>query len=294
MSVPLSYFFSWNQIPDALIPQVAAEFKANGAEYLVLGETWSERMVSDRRFYAQLSRMINSAGMKLFETHAPFGECFDLNTIVPARQKAMIEEQKLIMNYSADLGCKTYTIHIGAYDCVIRHEVTLESMRERGLRALEELAKEAEKLKLIIAVENSFEMSNSPDEVLWLLTRVPSPYVGCCFDIGHANYMAPAADGKPKAYSQYQIRDAWRGKLVEEPNALKKLLPYIVTSHLHDNNGLGDGHDLPGRGTVNWEREMPILKSAPRLVSLQSEVSPVPHRITIRELCATMSRIVAL
>ena len=90
----------------------------------------------------------------------------------------------------------------------------------------------------------------------------------------------------------HQVNKAWRGHLVEEPEALKKLLPWIVTCHLHDNNGLGDQHQLPGRGTIDWEHLMPELLAAPRLVSCQSEVGFLLYNIPIRTLCETMSRLV--
>ena len=151
---------------------------------------------------------------------------------------------------------------------------------------------EAEKAGIILAVENSFEMSNATDEVLWLLKHFDSPFIGCCLDTGHANYMAPSPDGKPKAYSAAQVNLAWRGNLIQEPAALEKLLPHIVTCHIHDNNGLGDEHALPGRGTINWNEVMPKLLSAPRLVSCQSEVGFIRDLIPVKLLCETMEKLV--
>jgi sugar phosphate isomerase/epimerase len=85
------------------------------------------------------------------------------------------------------------------------------------------------------------------------------------------------------------VEQAWRGNLIEEPAALEKLLPHIVTCHLHDNSGVGDDHNLPGRGTADWAAVMPKLLSAPRLISCQSEVNYVANQVSIKELCQTMS-----
>ena len=62
------------------------------------------------------------------------------------------------------------------------------------------------------------------------------------------------------------------------------MLPHIVNCHLHDNSGWKDEHKLPGRGCINWEKVIKLLKSAPRLKVIQSEVIPVSTGTHIREL----------
>ena len=290
--VPLSFFTGSRNFSDALLPNVFLEFAANGAENVVIDEIMAGRILEDPRYYSNLERFARGAGVKLFEIHAPFGECWDLNCSVKSRRPYLVEGHIKCMNYAAEAGCKTYVIHVGAWDCIFRPEISLEKMRELALESVEKLLPEAEKAGIVLAVENSFEMSNATDEVLWILNHFDSPFLGCCFDVGHANYMAPARDGKPKNYSKYQVEQAWRGNLIEEPAALEKLHSHIVTCHIHDNSGVGDDHDLPGRGTVDWEAVMPKLLSAPRLMSCQSEVGYVGRQVSIKELCQTMIRLV--
>jgi sugar phosphate isomerase/epimerase len=268
---------------------IFAEFAANGAEFVVINEHMATRILDERRYYSTLECQTRKTGVKLFEIHAPFGECWDLNCSVRARRPDMIREHIRCMNYAAEAGCKTYVIHVGAWDCIFRPEISLEKMRSLALDSLGKLLPAAEKAGIILAVENSFEMSNATDEVLGLLKNFDSPFLGCCFDAGHANYMAPSRDGKPKVHLQYLVEQAWRGNLIEEPAALEKLLPHIVTCHLHDNSGVGDDHNLPGRGTADWAAVMPKLLSAPRLISCQSEVNYVANQVSIKELCQTMS-----
>lgn len=290
--VPLTFFTGGRIVPDELRPFIFREFAANGAENVVIDEIMAGRILDEPRFYSNLERFARGAGVKLFEIHAPFGECWDLNCSTRARRPDMIREHIRCMNYAVEAGCRTYVIHVGAWDCIFRPELSLEDMRALALDALEQLVPAAEKAGIVMAVENSFEMSNATDEVVWLLKHFDSPNLGCCFDTGHANYMAPARDGKPKSYSRYQIEQAWRGNLIEEPAALEKLHPYIVTCHIHDNSGVGDDHNLPGRGTADWAELMPKLLSAPRLISCQSEVGYIQNGVTIKELCQTMERLV--
>lgn len=55
------------------------------------------------------------------------------------------------MEYAADLGCRTYVMHIGAFDCYYK-DTTLEEMRRLAVESLEKLIPAAEKLGIIIAI----------------------------------------------------------------------------------------------------------------------------------------------
>ena len=63
-----------------------------------------------------------------------------------------------------------------------------------------------------------------------------SPYMGVCFDSGHAHV---------------------NGELFEAFNLLK---PLIITFHLHDNDGTRDMHLQPPYGTLDWDGFSHILK----------------------------------
>ena len=56
-----------------------------------------------------------------------------------------------------------------------------------------------------------------------------------------------------------------------EENLPEKFAPYLVNCHLHDNNGILDSHQQVGTGTIDWDRIRNVLKSAPRLQSIQNE-----------------------
>jgi len=57
-----------------------------------------------------------------------------------------------------------------------------------------------------------------------------------------------------------------------------------VTCHLHDNDGSDDTHSMPGDGTINWNKVIPLLRKAPRLQVIQSEVLMMP-RYSPSRLC---------
>ena len=87
--------------------------------------------------------------------------------------------------------------------------------------------------------------------------------------------------------------NAW-GEVVEcYPDALGDLLPHIVTCHLHDNDGYSDAHQMPGEGRINWPEQIAKIRTAPRLVSMQSEVSVGKYAYSIRHLAETFKKILS-
>lgn len=290
--IPLSHFFPWKKINDDFVTNILCEFADNGAESVVLTDEWGKRLVKEPGFYTTLLGWLRESGMKIFECHGLWSIAYDLNITDRPRRRAMIEEHKLCMEYAADLGCRTYVMHIGAFDCYYK-DTTLEEMRRLAVESLEKLIPAAEKLGIIIAIENSFEPSNTPDEVLYFLNYFNTPVLGCCFDTGHANIMAKTPGKDPAKYASY-MNVCWKNGVVEEADAFGKLARHIVTCHLHDNDGYGDAHNLPGTGTIDWKTLIPALKNCPRIVSMQNETSAGAYHVSIAKLCRTFDELMKL
>ncbi|MBR4956513.1 MAG: sugar phosphate isomerase/epimerase, partial [Lentisphaeria bacterium] len=141
----------------------------------------------------------------------------------------------------------------------------------------------AEKLGITICIENIWFSVNTPDVLNSIKAEFPTEALGFCYDAGHANIMDNGRN--------YATGNAWRGwnasgKKVPlwEDRALEKMLPDVVNCHLHDNTGWSDAHKLPGSGCINWGHIIPLLKKAPRLKVVQSEVIPVASGTYIKEL----------
>ena len=183
----------------------------------------------------------------------------------------MIQTHIRCMEIAKEFGSLTYTIHVGAAHYCHDH-YPLAPLRKNANETLEELLPHAERIGIIIAVENSFEPPNTPQEVLDIITPLlSSKNIGVCYDTGHANIMEPAPWKKMKLYEPYMETCWWEG-LVQEPNALGILQPHVVTTHIHDNSGYGDLHAMPFDGTINWDVLMPRLNACPRMLELQTEI----------------------
>lgn len=285
-AVPLAYYYSWGEVPDNMILPVMREFKDNGVDDLVFSHIWMTRILREPLFFAHLRKRAYDLKMNIIEPHAPWGQCYDLCCTDSARRENLIKDQKLAMNYAAELGAKTYTMHVGAYESVFFKTPNPE-LRKLALDSLEKLIPEAEKLGLVIAVENSYERSNTAGEAVFYASYFNTPAIGCCYDSGHANMMEPAGKVREKYFSE--MDDAWGEKIEYFPDSLGTMLPYIVTCHLHDNDGYRDAHDLPGNGTINWKPLLARLQQAPRLMSMQTEV--VSTRQSVRKLVEVFSKL---
>lgn len=108
---------------------------------------------------------------------------------------------------------------------------------EHGIVNFAKMLNSAEKYGVVIAIENT-RFLNYNDVILQNFT---SPYIGFCFDSGHANCYTPN----------------------EQP--LERYGEMLVTTHIHDNNGatgveMPDQHHLMGEGIVDFDRVFAGLK----------------------------------
>lgn len=284
----ISHFYQWQNFSDGEYPALMREFVRCGAEAIVFGHLWARRAVEEKTFAGTVLRMAREAGLEITDAHADFGRGYSLNTPEPELRAHMLECHARIMEILAEAGGKTITIHIGTCD----PGYDREQLRGFTLKSLETLLPAAERLGVTVAIENTLEPGvNSAEELLFYWNALKHPNLGFCFDSGHANFLDDS-EGKifPPETLEWLNRASF-GKFEFQHNTLEKMLPQIVTVHLHDNDGTGDQHKLPWTGTVDWETLMKQLRGAPRLATLQNEVNAVAYGHSIEQLCRTFDRI---
>ena len=82
-----------------------------------------------------------------------------------------------------------------------------------------------------------------------------------------------SAPGKELAKYAAYVKHAWWEKgIIQVEDALGIMQPYVVTTHIHDNDGYGDLHGMPFDGTIDWKSLMPRLESCPRMLEMQTEL----------------------
>ena len=114
----------------------------------------------------------------------------------------------------------------------------------------------AERMKRILdtaqrrGVDIALENTRFPEYNCYLYEHCPSERLRFCFDSGHANCFTPQLD------------------------PLGMFGDRLVTTHLHDNDGIQDQHMRPGMGNIRWPELMRRLLALPEVsLNLETEYS---------------------
>lgn len=283
--VPVSYLYDFEEVSDKLRPWIMHEFAANGAKHLVysagLIRQCLARMTNLERMQAEMA----AEGLTFVDAHVPYENELNLNAPVsPARRRIMAKYQKLVMEMTAYMGVKTLTVHGGNNGWFPVEQCSLQQNMDNICAMLDQVLPTAEELGITYCLENIWFQTNTPEFLIAIKEKFPTDALGICYDAGHANQM-----DKGRLYEESNGRTAFeRVGITDVPwedHALEKYLPHVVNCHLHDNEGQRDQHKIPGKGNVDWQHIISLLKRAPRLQCIQSEVHPVISHESIRETC---------
>ena len=293
----ISYFYDWWLTDDRLFESVYAEYAELGCHRFGLPNTHMLRLLEEPDFAKFLKNLNRRYGFRFDGAHAHWSEIWDPNTVRQEHRKIMLKNLMRALEFTSEFEANVLVIHPGY--TVLEHnpEFPVLEMRELAIQTFEQLLPKAEKLGVKIAIENNISPADTPEELLAICRYFESSSLGVCFDTGHAHMMAYAPEKDITKMHDFAIK-LWNGKLqLYRGDALSELVPYILISHLHDNDGLRDWHQLPGDGTIDWNSVMENLAKAPRLVCLQNEACPCSCKASFaqavrvfRKLCNRHSR----
>ncbi|MBE6379723.1 MAG: sugar phosphate isomerase/epimerase [Lentisphaerae bacterium] len=267
------------------------EISRCGIKKLVLTNSMLSVIMGDHAMLKKYAAELEDAGLSLVDSHALYGKIWDFNA--PEYRDTVAMGHRFAMNIAAQLGIKSMTFHIG--NDFIYPDVPPEQHIERICRMLDILLPEAEKLDMVIAIENSWSQLASPENLLKIKALYDTEHLGFCFDSGHANII-----DNGRLYEQGAAQEVWQPLGIDVPawktmeETLKLMQEHIVSCHLHDNNGQWDAHDCPGQGNIDWNVVLKYLHKAPRLQVYQSEVSILRHNLSIRELTGSFEKLFML
>lgn len=279
--LPVTYYLDYSFYPERVRKSYLREAAVNGMKHVVLNERMVGQIMRDPAFAEVLQQEVAGAGLSFLDSHAPFGPAIDMNSPFEDEHRLLVLRHKLHLNIARLMDVDTMTIHVG--NDYRFPEFPLEKHVERIFRMLDAILPEAEACKVTVCIENIWLQTNTPEMLIRFKEKFPSEYLGFCFDSGHANIM-----NNGRHHSGSRAHDGWQamGKAMPDwdDRILEKMLPYIVTCHLHDNMGAQDEHNLPGRGNVDWDHISKVLPSAPNIKLLQSEVIPLRNSVALKEL----------
>jgi len=184
-------------------------------------------------------REIEDAGLALRSMHAPFGAGYDISSLDGEERAAAVDRLTASLDVLVELGGEFAVLHPAA-DIVRMKRRERERRRRMVAESLARMVPAAEARGVRLALENMSggRTGAKIKELIEIVETVGSPTVRVCFDTGHANCV-----GRP-------VR-TWQ-----------KAEPYIITMHVHDNDGSADQHREPFAGTINWRALRRALERA--------------------------------
>ena len=273
LPVPVSYYADYTILTKKTRPIFFHEYAANGAKHLALTSSFLGAITQDPSLMATLKKELSDEGLSFLDSHAISNHNdFELNTEEPLKRRYMISRHKLSFWIAAEMGVDTMAFHSG-FDFVLK-DFSIAKQIDLVSDALEELLPEAEKAGITMCLENIWFSGCMPDVLLTLKKRFPTPNLAFCYDSGHAHIISSAAKVQEGGWARADWKRSGYKEPLWEDDALEKMLPFLVNCHLHDNNGLSDEHSIPGKGTIDWKKIISLLRKAPHLRVIQSEVPP--------------------
>jgi len=196
---------------------------------------------------ARLAQVAEAAGcyrVVPYQLHAEYGSVnFELSSPDEGVRSAALRRMLRWVEYAARLGVRVLVVHAAfpkpAPDA--RYDEVLRRVIELNVQYLGELARRAEDLGVLVAVENCVEpwFCSSPPDLLFLMESVGSASLGVCVDTGHFN-----ANSIDPAY------------------AVERLAGHVVATHVHDNDGRHDQHLPPLLGSIDWARVVAAFRGS--------------------------------
>ena len=174
-----------------------------------------------------LKEELQKRDIRISSVHAPFGEGSDLSSTGLIIRNRTINQHIAVMEKMNIIKTPVLTIHPGGR---VEKEEDISLRGEIFKKSLEKLIPKAENLNIKLAVENMLPThpAHKIETLKEILDEFPSPFLGVCFDTGHANV------GKG---------------VLEEFNVIKEK---VSDCHVHDNDGTKDMHLQPPYGNINW------------------------------------------
>ena len=183
------------------------------------------------------------------------GQPLSICEVERVRRIEAMDELKRAIDIAEELPFPRMIFHMGG----TRETADLRK-RDAAFSSLEHLILHAKHVGVTICVENTTSEMGDPAYLRAFYDETRLTGLRFNFDIGHAHL----ADGPEDERVQ---------------KAFEPLRELVVGAHIHDNHGEKDEHLPPYDGTIDWEKAIKILKTAPEkdlplLLELKEKTGP--------------------
>jgi len=192
------------------------------------------------RYLDEMKRKFKKNNIEVVSMHMPTNGV-DISLIEEYERVWSVREIEKTALALLRLGGSILVVHPGSK---IKDKNMRKKRREKSEKSLEEILKFCEYWEIKVALENTLpgKTGDNINEILELVKKFNSKYLGICLDTGHCNITS-------SLYHHANVVDC-----------LPKIKDYLCHLHVHDNLGKNDEHLLPYEGSIDWEGFMNALK----------------------------------
>ena len=249
------------------------EIAAHGFTAVEIFATRTHVDYHDVQVLAELSGHLHDTGLRAHSVHAPiteslrdgvWGPAYSLATTDDAARRRAVDETIAALQAARQLEARFLVLHLGVP--LAQQPDGRDNRRDAVLRSLEALRTAAAGSGVQLALEViPNPISNARALVAVIEEELEATDLGICLDAGHAFLL---------------------GDLVD---AIEEVAGHLVTTHLHDNQGVSDDHLVPFDGAIDWaETAMTLQKVGYEGVWLfELAATDTPRRVLERAHAAT-------
>ena len=185
----------------------------------------------------EIHSLMNRFDLSMRVGHSPIGG-IDLASLDIGKRKASLAEVARSFTFFKELGAESVVVHPnGSYPDMFSmyREENRDASVTKTKESILELVESAIDTGIKIALENlchvgSARPLHSMEDLFELIADMPREYVGLCLDTTHAKFSG------------------------HDPlQQLNVAADRLFTLHLHDTDGNGDQHWVPGKGIIDWD-----------------------------------------
>jgi len=227
----------WNLDPS---PEAVASLQADGVTAAEFGPPFL--LQEDEAAFLATVRRYHAAGIRFYACHAPFDAPAELSQLDEGGRQKAVAVHLQSLSRAALAGASCLVIHPGRGGFPAS-EIPRRS--DQLYASLETLVPTAERAGVKLALENMLpaHVGTLSADVRAFVDHFDSPYLGICFDTGHAH-----------------VADE-HGYAEGATAALSGLSDRIIAFHLADNHGHSDQHSQPPYGSIDWDTLAPAIRA---------------------------------
>ncbi len=229
--------------------------------------------------FKNIREVVESLGVAALQMHGPSLDWTETYSIVcrdETVRKICIERTCRWIEYCYKLNVPVFVEHPGSMQ--VKTLDDLKTLEKLNVESFKPIAKFAKDRDIRIAIENIFDFKperlkgvrflkypasygSTIDEIKKICEATDPDVVGICLDTGHANYQG-----------------------LDITNAVKECGSLLYATHINDNDGSGDQHLSPLRGSIDWKSVIDCFKSIQYDGLLSLEIPGEKHpSITVRD-----------